>query len=199
MEILCELSVTTKQKMETTNFLKANGMKTYKLPLLLMFLLVSNLTLAQKKKNDEPLLKVQHQEHERFTKTVKPRHFLKIKLVNQDELIKGYYTQFNDSTMSISDTVIAFKDIELMTATDRGGVKTGVAFMTIGAFLTGAGFAFFVSNIDTDALNNLVVTGISYVIIGSGIQLMAVGGTVVFFCTHIYKSDKWKLFVSYPE
>jgi hypothetical protein len=174
-------------------------MTIHKLIILLACLTIAQQGYTQLRKKDQPLLKVQHQEHERFTKTVKPRHFLKIKLVNQDELIKGYYTQFNDSTLSISDTVIAFKDIELMTATDRGGVKTGVAFMTVGAFLTGAGFAFFVSNIDTDALNNLVVTGISYVIIGSGIQLMAVGGTVVFFCTHIYKSDKWKLFVSYPE
>jgi hypothetical protein len=174
-------------------------MKSFKVLLILMCLVVSNLTIAQKKKNDQPVLKVENRKRDRFSATIYANQFLKLKLVNQDQLIKGYYTAFTDSTLSLADTVISFKDIEGIYATNRGGVRAGLILIGTGGLITASGFAFFFNQTPSDAIEAFFIGMTSVLLVGSGAQLTFIGGAVIFFSTHTYDTEKWNLYVSYPE
>ncbi|MCC7452576.1 MAG: hypothetical protein IT222_00305 [Crocinitomix sp.] len=174
-------------------------MKTYKVLLILICLVHSNFTIAQKKKNDQPVLKVENREKDRFSPTIKAQQFLKLKLVNQDQLVKGYYTAFTDSTLSLADTVVSFKDIEVIYATNRGGIRNGIILMGTGGLITASGFAFFFNQTPSDLIEAILVTMASALLVGSGGYLALTGGVVVLFSTHTYDTEKWNLYVSYPE
>jgi hypothetical protein len=171
----------------------------HKLFLILFCFGITQMAVAQKWKNDQPVLNVQHREFEGHTAKIKAKQYLKIKLLNQDEWVTGRYTEFTDSTISLSDTVILFNDIEILMATNRQGVATGIILTTLGAAFFGAGYSLILNSDTPTFVDDVIVGFLSFMLMAAGAQHTVVGMTTIALCVHVYNTKKWKLYVSYSE
>jgi hypothetical protein len=177
-------------------------MAVHKLWLFLILLSVTQYNFAQKKVKSEdpaPKLMLQNRNWVKSSPTIKANDLLSIKIHGQDKVIRGYYTSFTDSTIQLNDKTIAFNEIEEMRISDPIGLGIGALTLSAATVIAVYGL-FIVSQIDdVDGLGvDLFLTLTGGAIISVGALTGLIGTIVVTSCTHVYKMEKWKFYVSYP-
>lgn len=177
-------------------------MAVHRLWLFLILLSITQYNFAQKKVKSEapaPKLMLQNRNWVKSSPTIKENDLLSIKIHGQDDLIRGYYTSFTDSTIQLNDKTIAFSEIEHMRVSDPIGVVLGAVTLCAGSVIAVYG-GFIISQID-DAEGfgvDLFLTLAGGAIVSVGALTGLIGTIVVTSCTQVYSMEKWKFYVRYP-
>jgi hypothetical protein len=173
-----------------------------KIVLILIVLCVSQLAFSQKniEETPQPELKLENRTWVVYSPKISESQILTIKVRGLNHLVKGKYTSFTDSTIVVDNTTIAFNDIESIRVTKEGGLGVGVGMLVSGVTLSGLGLVVLAPiGQSLDSFDDLIVGVVGGTIVAVGTVISLFSTAVLSSSTHTYKTEKWKLYVSYPE
>jgi hypothetical protein len=173
-----------------------------KIVLILFVFCASQLAFSQKTNEEtpQPELKLENRTWVVNSPTIFESQNLSIKVKGSNHLIKGNYSSFTDSTLVVDNTTIAFSDIESIRVTKHRGLGVGVAMLVAGVSISGIGLVALSRISEYEGFLEelaLIIVGGSAVTIGA--VMSALSTIIISSSTHTYKTEKWKLYVSYPE
>lgn len=174
----------------------------HKLLLMLIVFGVSQLAFSQKTSEEtpQPLLKLENRTWVVNSPTISESQILTIKVKGLNHLVKGKYTSFTDSTLVVDNTTISFNDIESIRVTKQGGLGVGVGMLVSGVTLSGLGLVVLAPlGQSVDSFDDLIVGVVGGTIVAVGTVVSLFSTAVLSSSTHTYKTEKWKLYVSYPS
>lgn len=143
----------------------------------------------------EPRLKIVHSNGFWGSHKIAKNSHLKVVIYGEESPIKGRYTSFSDTSLTINSREIPFSQIESIHISNRLGQGIGLFLMADG--LAGIGFGLLIMD-DIGGWQNFedfVYDIVGGVIVASAAGVVMIGGIVISGSIHSYSMDNWHFYV----